>query len=99
MLEGSPNLTPHFTCGFQRPNLRALPAHEDSLLTALRTVAPPKDLAHVHDADHLVSFTQHVRDIIARKVEIREVDGRRCVHVLGQAIFARASDGTYDLFV
>jgi hypothetical protein len=99
MLEGSPNLTPHFTCSFQRPSRRALPAHEDSLLTALRTVAPPKDLAHVHDADHLVSFTQHVRDIIARQVEIRAVEGRRCVHVLGQAVFARTADGTYDLFV
>ncbi len=99
MPEGSPNLTPHFACSFQRPNLCVLPAHEDALLTALRAVTPPKDLAHVHDADHLVSFTQHVRDIVARPVEIREVDGQRCVHVLGQAVFACAADGTYDLFV
>jgi|GEM_PF-1380582 len=99
MPEGSPNLTPHFACSFQRPNLRALPSHEDSLLTALRAVAPSKDLSHVHDVDHLVSFTQHVRDLVARPVEIREVEGQRCVHVLGQAVFVRADEGTYDLLV
>ena len=73
MPEGSSNLTHHFVCGYQRPNLRALPRREDALLTALRTVAVPKDLAHVHDADHFVSFIQHARDIVDCPVEIREV--------------------------
>lgn len=99
MPEGSMNLTHHFVCSFQRPNLRALPRREDALLTALRTVAVPKDLAHVHDADHFVSFTQHVRDIVDRPVEIREIDRQRCVHILGQAVFARGGDDRYRLFV
>ncbi len=99
MPEGSMNLTHHFTCSYQRPNLRALPRREDALLTALRTVAVPKDLAHVHDVDHFVSFTQHVRDIVDRPVEIREIDRQRCVHILGQAVFARGGDGRYRLFV
>ena len=99
MPEGSSNLTHHFVCGYQRPNIRALPRREDALLTALRTVAVPKDLAHVHDADHFVSFTQHARDIVDSPVEIREVDGHRCVHVLGQALFERSGDGQYRLFV
>ena len=99
MPEGSSNLTHHFVCGYQRPNLRALPRREDALLTALRTVAAPKDLVHVHDADHFVSFTQHARDIVDCPVEIREVDGHRCVHVLGQALLERSGDGQYRLFV
>ena len=99
MPEGSSNLTHHFVCSYQRPNIRALPRREDALLTALRTVVVPKDLAHVHDADHFVSFTQHARDIVDCPVEIREVDGHRCVHVLGQALFERSGDGQYRLFV
>ena len=99
MPEGSTNLTHHFVCSFQRPNLRALPRREDALLSALRHVALPKELAHVHDADHFVSFTQHARDIVDLPVEIREIDGQRCVHILGQAVFARGSDGRYRLFV
>ena len=99
MPEGSTNLTHHFVCSFQRPNLRALPRREDALLSALRHVALPKELAHVHDADHFVSFTQHARDIVDCPVEIREIDGQRCVHILGQAVFARGGDGRYRLFV
>ena len=99
MPEGSMNLTHHFVCSFQRPNLRALPRREDALLSALRHVALPKELAHVHDADHFVSFTQHARDIVDLPVEIREIDGQRCVHILGQAVFARGGDGRYRLFV
>ena len=99
MPEGSTNLTHHFVCSFQRPNLRALPRREDALLSALRHVALPKELAHVHDADHFVSFTQHARDIVDLPVEIREIDGQRCVHILGQAVFARGGDGRYRLFV
>ena len=99
MPEGSTNLTHHFACSFQRPNLRALQRREDALLTALRNVTPPKELAHVHDTDHFVSFTQHTRDIVARPVEIREIDGRRYVHILGQAVFERGEDGRYQLFV
>ena len=99
MPEGSTNLTHHFVCSFQRPNLRALPRRDDALLSALRHVALPKELAHVHDADHFVSFTQHARDIVDLPVEIREIDGQRCVHILGQAVFARGGDGRYRLFV
>ena len=99
MPEGSTNLTHHFVCSFQRPNLRALPRREDALLSALRHVALPKELANVHDADHFVSFTQHARDIVDCPVEIREIDGQRCVHILGQAVFARGGDGRYRLFV
>jgi len=99
MLEGSTNLTHHFVCSLRRPNLQALYGREDSLLTALRAVKPLKDLAHIHDADHLVSFTQHVRNIVARPVEIREIDGQRYVHILGQAVFERGGDGQYRLFV
>ena len=78
MPEGSSNLTHHFVCSYQRPNIRALPRREDALLTALRTVAAPKDLVHVHDADHFVSFTQHARDIVDCPVEIRRFTRRRC---------------------
>ena len=99
MPEGSMNLTHHFTCSYQRPNLRALPRREDALVSALRHVALPKELAHVHDADHFVSFTQHARDIVDLPVEIREIDGQRYIHILGQAVFARGSDGRYRLFV
>ena len=99
MSKASPNLSHHFICALRRPNLQALYRREDSLLTALRAVKPPKDLAHVHDADHLVSFTQHARDIVARPVEIRQIEGQRYVHILGQAVFERGGDGQYRLFV
>lgn len=99
MSEGSLNLSHYFICSLRRPNLQALHEREDSLLTALRAVKPPKDIAHVHDADHLVSFTQHVRNIVARPVEIREIEGQRYVHILGQAVFERGGGGQYRLFV
>jgi len=99
MPEGSTNLSHHFVCSLRRSNLQALNGREDSLLTALRAVKPPKDIAHVHDADHLASFTQHARDIVARPFEIREIEGQRYVHILGQAVFERGGDGQYRLFV
>ena len=99
MPEGSTNLSHHFVCSLRRPNLYALHGREDSLLTALRAVKPPKDIAYVHDADHLASFTQHVRNIVAHPVEIRDIDGQRYVHILGQAVFERGGDGRYRLFV
>ena len=99
MSEGSLNLSHHFICSLRRPNLQALHGREDSLLTALRAVKPPKDIARVHDADHLASFTQHVRNIVARPVEIREIEGQRYVHILGQAVFERGGNGQYRLFV
>jgi len=99
MSEGSLNPSHHFVCGLRRPNLQALHGREDPLLTVLRAVKPPKDIAHVHDADHLAAFTQHVRNIVARPVEIRAIDGQRYVHILGQAVFERGGDGQYRLFV
>jgi len=99
MPEGSTNLSHRFVCSLRRSNLQALHGREDSLLTALRAVKPPKDIAHVHDADHLASFTQHVRNIVAHPVEIREIEGQRYVHILGQAVFERGGDGRYRLFV
>ena len=99
MPEGSTNLSHHFVCSLRRSNLQALRGREDSLLTALRAVKPPKDIAHMHDAEHLASFTQHVRNIVAHPVEIREIEGQRYVHILGQAVFERGGDGQYRLFV
>jgi hypothetical protein len=99
MATGSLNLTSLFTCSFHRPNLRALPPTLDNALSSLREVIPPPDVAAVHSSDHLVSFAHHVQQILKRPVEVKELDGHRLVHILGQAVLARTPEGTLDLYV
>lgn len=99
MATGSLNLTPLFTCSFHRSQSRALPPQLDNMLASLREVIPPSDLAAVHSSDHLISFAAHVQQILARPVEVKEVDGHRLVHILGQAVLARTPAGTLDLYV
>jgi hypothetical protein len=69
------------------------------MLASLREVIPPSDLAAVHSSDHLISFAAHVQQILARPVEVKEVEGHRLVHILGQAVLARTPAGTLDLYV
>jgi hypothetical protein len=99
MATGSLNLTPLFTCSFYRPNLRALPPTLDNAPRSLREVTPPLELVAVHSADHLVSFAHHVQQILARPVEVKELDGRRLVRILGQAVLAGTPSGTLDVYV
>ena len=83
MATGSLNLTPVFTCSFQRPHPRILPPRLDTALSSLREVIPPLDLVAVHSSDHLVSFAHHVQQILERPLEVKEFDGHRLVHILG----------------
>lgn len=99
MATGSLNLTPLFTCNVYRPNLRALPPTLNNALRSLREVIPPIELVAVHSADHLVSFAHHVQQSLARPVEVKEIEGHRLVHILGQAVLAGTPSGTLDVYV
>ena len=99
MATGSLNLTPVFTCSFHRPHPRVLPPRLDTALSSLREVLPPTDLIAVHSTDHLISFAYHVQQILAHPVEVKDFDGYRLVHILGQAVLARTPSDTLDLYV
>jgi hypothetical protein len=99
MATGSLNLTPVFICSFHRPHLLALPPYLDNALSSLREVIPPLDLVAVHSTNHLISFAYHVQQILERPVEVKELDGHRLAHILGQAVLARTPEGTLDLYV
>lgn len=99
MATGSLNLTPVFTCSFHRPHPRALPPSLDNALSSLREVLPPTDLIAVHSTDHLISFAHHVQQILVHPIEVKEFDGYRLVHILGQAVLARTPSDTLDLYV
>ena len=99
MNTGSLNLTPLFTCGLRRSEFRSLPLTLNNTLTSLRKVSPPIDIQAFHSADHLISFAHHVQELLARPVEIKELDGHRLVYILGQAVLARTPDGILDLYL
>jgi hypothetical protein len=99
MATGSLNLTPVFTCGLYRSDSRALPPKLSNAVASLRKIRPPIHIAAFHSADHLISFAHHVEQLLAHPVEIKEIDGHRLVHILGQVVLARNPVETIDLYL
>lgn len=99
MAKGSLNLSRLFPCSYFRLLKLARPPEPDNALLSLREVMPPADLAPVHSTDHLVSFADHVQQILTHPILVKELDGHRLVHILGQAVLARTPAGTLDLYV
>lgn len=93
------DLTPHFGCGISRPDPLALPAASDAALESLLAVEPPETLREAHCPWHFVSFAAHVQGLVADPVEVRTLDGRRYVHILGQCVLSADEAGRLGLWV
>jgi hypothetical protein len=98
-MTGSTNLTPHFTCGISRSDPLELPAATNAALESLRIIEAPEALREAHCPWHLVSFAAHVQRIVDAPVEVRHIDGRRYVHILGQCVLFTDEAGLLRLQV
>ena len=91
--------TPHLSCGLSRPDTLAVPAVSDNALASLLAVEPPDELRAAHCAWHFLSFAAHVQRLVADPVEVRVIDGRRHVHILGQCVLSTDETGQLRLRV
>lgn len=89
--------TPHLSCGLSRPDTLAMPAVSDNALASLLAVEPPDELRAAHCAWHFLSFAAHVQRLVADPVEVRVIDGRRHVHILGQCVLSTDETGQLRL--
>lgn len=89
--------TPHLSCGLSRPDTLAVPAVSDNALASLLAVEPPDELRAAHCAWHFLSFAAHVQRLVADPVEVRVIDGRRHVHILGQCVLSTDETGQLRL--
>ena len=91
--------TPHLSCGLSRPDTLAVPAVSDNALASLLAVEPPDELRAAHCSWHFLSFAAHVQQLVADPVQVRVIDGRSHVHILGQCVLSTDGTGQLQLHV
>lgn len=94
-----PDLAPHFSCGLDREDILETPPVGDTALASLLDAEVPEEFRGVHCPWHFLSFAAHVKRLVTDPVEVRTVDGLRCVQVLGQAVFRALPDGKFSFHI
>lgn len=94
-----PDLAPHFTCALDRADILETPPVGDTALASLLDAEVPEEFRTVHCPWHFLSFAAHVKRLVTDPVEVKTIDGLRCVQVLGQAVFCALPDGKFSFHV
>jgi hypothetical protein len=60
---------------------------------------PPRSLQPVHDPAFVERWLRAIVGALVQPVEVCQLEGHRCVHILGQAVFARDAEGLWHCYL